>query len=253
MSDPRPGNLADLRYELALANRILANEGVIEAFGHISVRHPGNPARYLLSRSRSPELVEADDISEYDLDSQPVQPLKLPPYSERVIHGEIFRARPDVMAVCHHHSPAFMPLLITGTDYEPVFHLGATGGSKPPFWDQYQEFGATNMLVVKPEEGVSLAKRLGNHSMVLMNRHGVTVVGTSIRDVVFRCVYSCLNADFQVRAANFGTIKPLHSGEVEMAGKIATATTGQGRAWEYWSTRLAKAGGMPPTIPVASA
>src|SRR5688572_5536907 len=131
--------LAAIRYEVALANRILANEGIVDAFGHCTARHPTNPSRYLMSVSRAPELVEPSDIVEFDLDSQPVKKDKRPFYSERVIHGEIYKARPDVMSVCHHHAPSFMPLVITGIDYVPVFHLGAIGGAKPPFWDQRKE------------------------------------------------------------------------------------------------------------------
>jgi HCOMODA/2-hydroxy-3-carboxy-muconic semialdehyde decarboxylase len=237
--------LNEARRELALANRIVANEGVIDAFGHVSMRHPENPNRYLLSRSRAPELVTPEDLIEYDLDSQPVRKHDHTQYSERVIHGEIYKARPDVMAVCHHHAPAFMPLLATGTDYIPVFHLGAVGGIKPPFWDQKDEFGDTNMLVVKPEEGASLARALGSNWMVLMKRHGVTVAGTSVRDCVFRSIFSCRNADFQVRAMALGTVGPLSPGEIELASGISTKTTGLTRSWEYWSMRVAKAGGLP--------
>ncbi|HET7850920.1 MAG TPA: class II aldolase/adducin family protein [Pseudolabrys sp.] len=240
-----PTALNDARRELALANRIVANEGVIDAFGHVSMRHPENPNRYLLSRSRAPELVTPDDLIEYDLDSQPVRKHNHTQYSERVIHGEIYKARPDVMAVCHHHAPAFMPLLATGTDYVPVFHLGAVGGIRPPFWDQQDEFGDTNMLVVKPEEGASLARALGRHWMVLMKRHGVTVAGTSVRDCVFRSVFSCRNADFQVRAMALGTVGPLSPGETELASGISSKTTGLTRSWEYWSMRIAKSGGLP--------
>ncbi|MBV8791368.1 MAG: class II aldolase/adducin family protein [Pseudolabrys sp.] len=235
-------SLQELRTDLALANRILDQEGVIDAFGHISVRHPTDPNRYLLSRSSAPGMVTPDRILEYTLDSAPVRQGAPPQYSERVIHGEIYKARPDVMSVCHHHSPNFMPLVITGTDYTPVFHLGASGGVKPPFWDQYEEFGATNLLVVKPEEGASLARRLGPHWMVLMNRHGVTVAGTSIRDCVFRCIHSHYNADYQVRAALYGKVDPLRPGENEKCFGIATGTTGQTRAWELWVGRLAAAG-----------
>ncbi len=216
-----PG-LDEIRLEVSRANRILAHEGVLDAFGHVSMRHPGDPNRYLLSRSRAPELVMPDDVLEYDLDSNPVTPPGVPLYSERVIHGEIYKARPDVMSVCHHHAPAFMPLCITGVDYVPVFHLGAVGGAKPPFWDQRDEFGDTNLLVVKPEEGASLARALGRHWMVLMNRHGVTVAGTSVRDVVFRAYYSCRNAEFQVQAKAVGTITPLSPGEIEKAAIINT-------------------------------
>ena len=191
--------LLEARRELALANRIVANEGMIDAFGHVSMRHPDNPRRYLLSRSRAPELVTPDDFIEYDLNSQPLRDPGVGQYSERVIHGEIYKARPEVNSVCHHHCPAFMPLLATGTDYMPIFHLGAVGGIRPPFWDQRDEFGDTNMLVIKPEEGASLARALGKHWMVLMMRHGVTVAGTSVRDCVFRSVFSARNAEYQVR------------------------------------------------------
>jgi ribulose-5-phosphate 4-epimerase/fuculose-1-phosphate aldolase len=238
-------SLAESRLELSLANRIVANEGVLDAFGHVSMRHPDNPRRYLLSRSRAPELVGPEDFIEYDLDSRPIVEPGVGQYSERVIHGEIYKARPEVMSVCHHHSPAFMPLLATGTDYVPVFHLGAVGGSKPPFWDQHDEFGDTNMLVVKPEEGASLARALGRHWMVLMRRHGVTVAGTSVRDCVFRTIYAARNAEYQVRAMSIGGITPLSPGEIELAGGISTKTTGLTRSWEYWTMRVAKAGDMP--------
>ena len=241
-----PNKLAALRLEIALANRILANEGVLDAFGHVSARHPDDPNRYLLSRSRAPELVAPDDILEYDLNSQPVRDPKVPLYSERVIHGEIYKARPDVMAVCHHHAPAFMPLVINGIDFVPVFHLGAAGGAKPPFWDQRKEFGDTNLLVVKQEEGASLARRLGKHWMVLMNRHGVTVAGAGVQECVFRAIYSTRNAEYQIAAMNAGTINPLSPGEVEKASALMSHTTGLVRAWEYWSVRLDKAGGTPP-------
>jgi HCOMODA/2-hydroxy-3-carboxy-muconic semialdehyde decarboxylase len=241
VSDP----LAQARFDVAAANRILAYEGVLDAFGHVSVRHPDDAGRYLLSRSRAPELVGTADIVEYRLDSTPVEDPGEPQYSERVIHGEIYKARPDVMAVCHHHAEAFMPFVITGADYVPVFHLGATGGDKPPFWDQRAEFGDTNLLVVKPEEGASLARALGAHNMVLMVNHGVTVVGTSVQDLVFRGYYACRNAEFQTRAAAFGTIRPLSPGEIVAAAKIATGTTGQARAWERWMVRLERRGAMP--------
>ncbi|MGH6664570.1 MAG: class II aldolase/adducin family protein [Pseudolabrys sp.] len=238
--------LAEARAELALANRIVAHEGVIDAFGHVSMRHPDDPGCYLLSRSRAPELVTLDDFIEYDLNSQPLRDPGVGQYSERVIHGEIYKARPDVMAVCHHHCPSFMPLLITGTDYVPVFHLGAGAGNKPPVWDQHDEFGDTNMLVVKPEEGASLARALGQQWMVLMKRHGVTVAGVNVRDCVFRSIFSARNAEFQTRAlmigGNFDSLTP---GETKLAAQLVNNTTGLNRSWEYWSMRVFKAGGVP--------
>jgi len=237
--------LIEARRELALANQIVAHEGVIDAFGHVSMRHPDNPNRYFLSRSRAPELVSPEDLLEYDLDSQPIRDPGTGQYSERVIHGEIYKARPDVMAVCHNHCPSFMPLLITGADYMPVFHLGAGAGMKPPVWDQHDEFGDTNMLVVKPEEGASLARALGPHWMVLMKRHGVTVAGLSVKDCVFRSVFSARNAEFQVRAMMIGgTVTPLSLGETRLAAQLVNNTTGLNRSWEYWSMRVAKAGGI---------
>src|SRR5262245_51123431 len=215
------------------------------------MRHPENPNRYLLSRSRAPELVTPDDLIEYDLDSQPLRDPGVGQYSERVIHGEIYKARPEVNSVCHHHCPAFMPLLATGTDYMPVFHLGSVGGIRPPFWDQRDEFGDTNMLVIKPEEGASLARALGKHWMVLMMRHGVTVAGTSIRDCVFRSVFSARNAEYQVRAMTIGTadIATLSSGEAKLAGQISSKTTGLMRSWEYWSMRVANKTAAPASVP----
>jgi len=248
-----PDKFADLRDELALANRILAHEGVIDAFGHVSVRHPDDPGRYFLSRSRSPELVEPGDILEFDLDSQPVKPPTVHLYAERVIHGEIFKARPDVMAVSHHHAAAIMPFCISGDPIVPVFHLGAAMGAVAPFWDSRDDFGDTNLLVVKPAEGASLAHALGKHSLVLMRRHGATVVGTSLRELVFRAIYSCDNARYLSEAKRLGNFSPLTPGEIEMAQAIYQLPNAQSRAWEYWATRLARRDGMPPPPAKAAA
>jgi ribulose-5-phosphate 4-epimerase/fuculose-1-phosphate aldolase len=237
---------AELRHELAVANRILGHEGVIDAFGHVSLRHPERPDHYLLSRSRAPALVEPDDILEFTLDSDPVEPLTVQLYAERVIHGEIYKARPDVIAVCHHHSAAIMPFAISGEAMVPVFHLGAAIGPVVPFWDSRDDFGDTNLLVVKPEEGASLARALGKHAMVLMRRHGATVVGASLRELVFRSIYSCDNARYLSEAKKLGNFGSLSPGEVAMAQEIYARPNTHTRAWEYWATRLEKRGEMPP-------
>jgi hypothetical protein len=130
-----PNPLAEACYELALANRIIAHEGVLDGFGHVSMRHPTDPGRYLLARSRSPELIEPADIFEFTLDSEPVAAKGVTLYGERVIHGCIYQARPDVNAVCHHHSPSVLPFCITGIELVPVFHMGAVLGTAAPFWD----------------------------------------------------------------------------------------------------------------------
>jgi ribulose-5-phosphate 4-epimerase/fuculose-1-phosphate aldolase len=238
--------MTDLIEELALANRILAHEGVLDAFGHVSARHPTDPGRYLLSRSRSPLLIEPDDILEYTLDSEPVKSPKMLLYAERVIHGCIYRARSDVMAVVHHHAAAVMPFCIAGKPIVPVFHLGAAMGEDAPFWDQHDEFGDTNLLVVKQEEGHSLARALGRHSAVLMNRHGATVVAGGLKELVSRSIFMCQNAEYQLRALTLGTPEPLHRGEVKLAGTLSLLPNVVTRTWEYWSMRLEAAGSMPP-------
>jgi ribulose-5-phosphate 4-epimerase/fuculose-1-phosphate aldolase len=250
---PVPDTNAALRHELAVANRILAHEGVIDAFGHVSLRNPDDAGRYFLSRSRSPELVEPGDILEFDLDSEPVKPPTVQLYAERVIHGEIFKARPDVAAVCHHHAAAVMGFCISGDPIVPVFHLGAAMGAVAPFWDSRDDFGDTNLLVVNPREGASLARALGRHAMVLMRRHGATVVGASLRELVFRAIYSCDNARYLSEAKRLGNVSPLTPGEIEMAQAIYQLPAAQSRAWEYWTTRLAKRGGMPPVPRAADA
>ncbi len=238
-------HLTDVIEELAVANRILSNEGVIDAFGHVSVRHPADPNRYLLSRSRSPLLVEPDDILEYKLDSEPVKRTSIRLYSERVIHGCIYQARSDVMAVCHHHAPAIMPFCISGKPIVPVFHLGAAIGEQTPFWDQHDEFGDTNLLVVKEEEGQSLARALGKHSVVLMRRHGATVVGGSLKELVSRSIFLCQNAEYLMHAYLLGTPTPLRPGEVKLAGGVNLMPTVVSRTWEYWTQRLEAAGFWP--------
>ena len=190
--------------------------------------------------------MQADDILEYDLDSNPIVPPVTRPYSERVIHGEIFKARPDVNAVCHHHAPSIMPFAISGMPLVPVFHLGAAMGRRAPFWDSRDEFGDTNLLVVKPEEGASLARALGQHTVVVMRRHGATVVGGELRELVFRTIYSAKNAEHQLAAHMLGHVSPLTDGEADMAGAaqsraraararlriLGAAIGGAGRAWQ---------------------
>ncbi len=237
-----PDNMKLLVEDLALANRMLAHEGVLDGFGHVSVRHPRDRGRYLLSRSRSPALIEASDILEFTLDSEPVRRPNVHLYAERVIHGCIYQARKDVMAVVHHHAPAVMPFAIAGKPIVPVFHLGAAMGEVAPFWDQYDEFGDTNLLVVKQEEGHSLARALGQHSAVMMNRHGATIVGSGLKELVARAIFMCQNAEYQLRALMLGAATPLHRGEIKLAGAISAMPNVVSRTWEYWSARTNAAG-----------
>jgi ribulose-5-phosphate 4-epimerase/fuculose-1-phosphate aldolase len=231
-------SLAAIRAELSLANRILAHEGIVDAFGHMSVRHPTDPGRFLISRHRAPELVAPEDILEYTLDTEPVHPTTFRHYGERVIHGCIYQARPDVMAVCHHHAPAMMPYAISRAAVVPVYHLGASMGTKVPYWDSRDEFGDTALVVVKPEEGRSLAKALGKGWTILMGRHGATVAGTSIRETVFRTIFSCKNAELQTQARLLGHVEPLSAKEVELAAAYNLRPGPLERAWDYWVKRV---------------
>jgi len=240
------GSLDAARYELALANRIIAHEGVLDGFGHVSMRHPEHPDRYLLARSRSPELIEPSDLLEFTLDSEPVVPPEGEMYGERVIHGCIYQARPDVNAVCHHHSPSVLPFCVTGIALEPVFHMGPVMGQTVPFWDSRDDFGDTDLMVVKPEEGRSLAKALGPNWMVLMRRHGATVAGRTLRELVFRTIYSTMNAEIQLRSMTVGTIGALSTVERQRSEPRQLSPRPMARAWEYWTTRLRKSGELPP-------
>jgi HCOMODA/2-hydroxy-3-carboxy-muconic semialdehyde decarboxylase len=168
-------------------------------------------------------------------------------YGERVIHGCIYQARPDVNAVCHHHSASVLPFCVTGVALEPVFHMGPVMGQHVPFWDSRDDFGDTDLMVVKPEEGRSLAKALGPDWMVLMRRHGATLAGRTLRELVFRTIYSSFNAEIQLRSMAIGKIGALTAAERERSEPRQLSPRPMGRAWEYWTTRLQKAGGLPPS------
>jgi ribulose-5-phosphate 4-epimerase/fuculose-1-phosphate aldolase len=240
---PVPSKLDQAREQLARANRMIANEGVLDAFGHVTMRHPTDPGRFLMSRSRAPELVQPDDIHEFTLDSQIVKPIEARLYGERVIHGEIYKARPEVNAVCHHHAPSILPFCISGAELKPVYHLGATLGEKVPFWDGRDEFGDTTLIVAKPEEGASLARALGPHWIVLMRRHGASVAGKTLEELTFRTIYTARNAAMQIQAHTLGFVSPLNAAETALAGDYNLRPGPVARAFEYWSVRLDKVEG----------
>jgi ribulose-5-phosphate 4-epimerase/fuculose-1-phosphate aldolase len=237
MIDP----LAPARQQLALANRILANEGVIDAFGHISIRHPTNPDRYLIARHRAAELVEPSDILEFTLDSEPVEPTDAQLYSEMVIHGSIYKARQEVHSVCHHHAMPLLLYCVTDVEMVPLIPLGTTMGDIVPVWDSRDEFGDTRLIVTTPAVADSLARALGNNWTVLMRRHGATVAGRTVREAVYRSIYTCLNAQLQTSAMAAGKIHPRSRGEVEQISGYAVSDRPVNRAWDYWVVRLQKA------------
>jgi ribulose-5-phosphate 4-epimerase/fuculose-1-phosphate aldolase len=231
-------DLETLLAELVIANHILAREDVLDAFGHISLRHPGRSDRFFISRARAPGVVERSDLIEFNLDGSPAAPpLPHPAYAERIIHGAIYQARPDVQAVCHHHATSVLPFCIAGFPVVPVFHLGATIGHEVPFWDSRDEFGDTNLLVASAEEGASLARALGENWAVLMRRHGAVVAGRSVRECVFRSVHLIQNAELQLRAVALGAVSALTAQEITLAGEMNLRPPIVARAWEYWVAR----------------
>jgi len=177
--------LEELIEELVTANRILARENVVDSFGHISVRHPGNPQRYLLSRSRAPDCIERDDIMEFTLDGAAVDARSRAPYLERFIHGALYEARPDVMSVVHNHSESVIPFGVTGRPIKPIFHMGASIGHQVPVWDSRDHFGDTSLLVENMDMGRDLAKRIGAGVCALMRGHGATVAARSRSSCTF--------------------------------------------------------------------
>jgi ribulose-5-phosphate 4-epimerase/fuculose-1-phosphate aldolase len=234
-----PDPLATAREDVAIANRILANEGLLDAFGHVSMRHPAIPERFLISRHRAPELVQPADIVELSLDGEPAVPTPFRLYGERIIHAAIYAARPDVMAICHHHAPPVLAYAIARVELVPVYHLGALMGPKVPYWDSADEFGDTALVVVTPEEGRSLAKALGPYWMILMGRHGATVAGASLREMVFRTIYSARNAELQTQARLVGGVNRLSPAEAAKAAVYNLRPAPMERAWDYWVMRLA--------------
>jgi ribulose-5-phosphate 4-epimerase/fuculose-1-phosphate aldolase len=231
--------LEKLLEELVTANRILAREGIVDSFGHISVRHPDKPQHFLLSRARAPDCIEADDIMEFTLDGTAVDPRGRAPYLERFIHGAIFEARPDVHSVVHNHSPSVIPFSVTATKLKPLLHMCANIGHDVPVWDCHDKFGDTSLLVENMEMGRDLARAMGAGRTILMRGHGATVLAPSIRHVVYVSIYLEVNAKLQMQAMAMGDIKFLTPGEVD---KII-ARTGPyslNRAWENWCRRAGR-------------
>lgn len=223
--------------DLVIANRILANEGVVDAYGHVSTRHPLNPERYFLSRSRSPELVERGDIMEFALDGTPVGDAGRPPYLERYIHGAIYAARPDIHSVVHSHADEVLPFSITTVPLRPVVHTASVIGVRIPLWDIRDKFGVTNLLVVNMEQGRDLARCLGSNRVVLMRGHGFAAAGRSLMEAVRIAVYMPRNARALTEAMRLGEVKGLSRGEIEAGSSLDPQSPAMWRAWEYWAVR----------------
>lgn len=226
----------ELVEDLVMANRILAHQGVVDGFGHVSVRHPEDPSRFLLSRSMAPALVRAGDILLFDLEGDPLAEDAPRVYLERFIHSEIYRSRPDVQSVVHSHSPAVIPFGVTDVALRPVYHVcGFVGGGVPTF-DIHDAAGDTNMLVRNRQLGKALAESLGDSPAALMRGHGSVVVGNSIPQAVYRAVYLEINARVQGDAMRLGEVRFLTEREAELA---AEANDGQVlRPWALWKDEV---------------
>ena len=218
--------------KLALANRILYNQNVVDGFGHISVRHDKSNDHFLLSRNRAPGIVTAQDILCYDLDGELVEPSEHRSYLERFIHSEIYKARPDVMSVVHSHSQSVIPFGATGQRLRPIFHMSGFLGSGSTLFEIRDGAGNTDMLIRDMGLGKALAQSLGNSNCVLMRGHGSTTTGPSIEVVVYRAIYAEINAKLQIQAAALGPVNFLNEAEAALA---AATTEGQVvRAWDLW-------------------
>ncbi|MPZ49495.1 MAG: class II aldolase/adducin family protein [Dehalococcoidia bacterium] len=223
--------------DLAASYRILAEHGIIDAYGHVSVRSESDPQRYLLARSVAPELVVPDDILEYDLDSNPINPQAPESVRERFIHGEVYKARPDVIAVVHNHSPSVIPFSVTGVEMRPIFHMAAFIGLGVPNFEIRDVEKGSDLLVKTPKLGAALARVLAGKPAALMRGHGALVVGEDLPRAVGRSINLEMSAKMQAQAIAFagpgGHIAYMDAGEVAASYPPQVYV----RAWPLWRER----------------
>jgi len=235
--DAIPGAPRELLDDIAAGSRILADLGVVDAFGHVSARHPTNMSHFLMARSVAPAQVTADDIMEFDENGEAVDARGRTVFLERFIHAEMYRARPDVKAVVHTHSPGVVPFSVSRTPLRPLYHNAAFLGAGAAVWDIGKEFGATNMLVSNNAIGKSLAATLGDKSVVLMRGHGDVAVGPSVKAAVFRAYYTDVNAKLQAQAIGLGSEITFLSPE-EATKADAVNMVIMDRAWALWKQKV---------------
>jgi HCOMODA/2-hydroxy-3-carboxy-muconic semialdehyde decarboxylase len=227
--------------DLALANKILVNEGVLDGFGHISVRNPNNPDRFFIARSMAPALVEVQDIVEVDLDGNVHDAQGRRTYVERFIHSAIYKVRPDVMSVIHSHSPAVIPFGVTGARLRPICHMSGFLGAVTPVYEIRHSAGErTDLLISNQALGESLAQVLGQSNVALMRGHGSVTVGNEIKQAVFRAIYTESNARLQSEASRFGEITFLTEAEAKATSDMNDLHLN--RPWEMWKRNALKRG-----------
>lgn len=228
---------AKLRETLATANRILAGEGVVDAFGHVSARHPGDPAQFLLSRSLSPAQVTADDIMTFDSAGEVVGDDDRKPYLERFIHAAIYAARCDVHAIVHNHAHDLIPFGVTGTPIRPLIHVAGAIGATVPIWDIADRFGDTNLLVTNIAQARDLARTLGGNVAALMRGHGAVVTGASVRNATLLSIYLQVNARLDLASRQLGPVRYLSDGEIARSPEALLIGPPADRAWNHLAAR----------------
>jgi ribulose-5-phosphate 4-epimerase/fuculose-1-phosphate aldolase len=239
---PRSGGPVDpaIIEDLVAANRILADQGVLDGYGHVTIRHPSAPDRYFLSRSKAPAIITAADIMEYDLDSNPVDQAGRLMYIERFIHGEIYKARPDVNAIVHSHSPTVIPFSVSTVKLKPICHMSAFLKHDVPNFEIRDCDGMTDLLIRNAKHGSGLAQTLGADNVALMRGHGNVCVGPNVMTAVYRAVYTEVNARLQAQAiALGGPIKFLEPEECALI--TGRKDTNFQRPWAMWKSRITMA------------
>ncbi len=223
--------------DLAAASRILVDQGVFDAAGHTSMRHPGNAARFLMSRSLAPESTTADDIMEFDLDCNAVDPKGRSGFLERYLHGEIYKKRPDVMAIAHSHSPSVIAFGLSDVPMRAMYHNAAFLAAGVPVFDIREKFGATDIVISTPEKGAALAETLADKPVALLRAHGMVVVGPSLPVAIFRAIFTVTSANIQHQTiALGGRIASLDAEEGAIADVVNVQTVG--RSWDLWKKRV---------------
>jgi ribulose-5-phosphate 4-epimerase/fuculose-1-phosphate aldolase len=228
-------DVAEAKRELVAANRVLGHEGILDAYGHVSVRHPDDPGRFLLSRARSPENVEAADVLEFDAAGELAEDTDAIPYLERFIHAAVYEARPDVVAVCHNHAVSVLPFSISrSVRLRAAVNASRMFGDGVPVWDIADEFGdSTDMLVRNMSHGRSLARALGPGPVALMRGHGSVVAAGGLRQVVYRCLDMDRGARAQLAVMTLGATRSFTDAEIAPHADLPPGATSDDRAWEY--------------------
>jgi len=225
------------KQRLVSANRILARENVVDAFGHVSIRVPQNSGQYIMSRSRSPELVEFSDLMEFALDGEAVDSQGRVVYGERMIHGAIYEARSEINAVVHNHSLAVLPFSLTATALKPAIHVAAVIGEEIPVWDIREHFGETDMLVRTMEQARNMTAAMGASSCLLLRGHGAVIAAQNLKEAVMIAVYLQVNALVQTEAMKMGEPVFLSAKEIELLCETQFSPLAMDRVWEYFCAR----------------